>query len=154
MWEGVVVSIHIAKEAAVPMESVEEIRAVPGRGLEGDRYFHRIGTYSNKPGTGREVSLIEVEALEALARESNIELSPLASRRNIATQGVPLNHLVGKKFSVGEVLLEGVRLCEPCTHLESLTAKGVLPALIHRAGLRANILSAGMIRVKDRIRPA
>ena len=154
MWEGSVVSIHIAKDAAVPMDSVEAIRAVPGMGLEGDRYFAKIGTYSAKPGSGREVTLIEVESLEALARDAGIELSASASRRNIATRGVPLTHLVGQRLYVGDVLLEGVRLCEPCTHLERLTQKGVLPALIHRGGLRASILKGGTIRVQDRVRPA
>ena len=151
MWEGAVVSIHIAKDAAVPLESVEAIRAVPGRGLEGDRYFAKKGTYSAKPGSGREVTLIEVEALEALARDAGIELSATGSRRNIATRGVPLNHLVGKRFYVGEVLLEGTRLCEPCTHLEALTRQGLLQALLHRGGLRATIVTGGTIRVRDRI---
>jgi MOSC domain-containing protein YiiM len=154
MWEGQVVSIHIAKEAAAPMESVEAIRAIPGRGLEGDRYYRQVGTYSAKPGSGREVTLIEVESVEALAREAGIDLPPAALRRNIATRGVPLNHLVGRRFTVGAVLLEGARLCEPCAHLEGLTKKGVLAGLVHRGGLRASILTGGTIRVEDRVRPA
>lgn len=154
MWQGIVEAIHIAREAAKPLEAVPEVRAVPGQGLEGDRYFDKAGTYSNHPGSGREVTLIEAEAIEAVARESGIALAPGASRRNITTRGVPLNHLVGRRFRVGEVLLEGTRLCEPCTHLEGLTQKGILAALVHRGGLRTHILTEGTIRVGDAIRPA
>ncbi len=154
MWQGTVLTIHITGEAAVPMEAVAEVRAVPGKGLEGDRYFHKIGTYSNHPGSGREVTLIEAEAIEALAREAKIALPPGASRRNIMTRGVPLNHLVGMRFQVGEVVLEGTRLCEPCMHLEGLTHEGVRAGLIHRGGLRTVIVSGGTIRVGDIVRPA
>lgn len=152
-WRGVVSAIHITKEAAGPMESVSEIRAIPGQGLEGDRYFRKTGTYSSRPGTGREVTLIEAEAVEAIAREAGIVLAPAASRRNFTTRGVPLNHLVGQRFRVGEVTLEGLRLCEPCAHLESLTQAGVRESLIHRGGLRARILTEGLIRVGDPIQP-
>ena len=156
MWNGVVVSLHIAPVASEPPVSVNEVRAVPGRGLEGDRYFKRTGTYSDKPGPGgaapaREVTLIEIEAIEALDREAGIKLDPGDSRRNIVTRGVPLNHLVGREFHVGEVRLRGIRLCEPCAHLEQLTHPGVLRGLVHRAGLRAQILTAGAIRIGDPI---
>lgn len=154
MWQGAVVAIHIAREAAGPMASLPEVLAVPGQGLVGDRYFRKVGTYSGRPGPGRELTLIEAEAVEALEREVGITLSPSATRRNIATRGVPLNHLVGKRFRVGEVLMEGVRLCEPCAHLEGLTQKGVLAGLVHRGGLRVNILTEGTIRIGDPIRPA
>jgi len=154
MWQGRVTAIHIAGEATEPMQSVAEVRAVSGRGLEGDRYFHKRGTYSNHPGSGREVTVIEEEAIEALAREVGIELPPGASRRNIMTRGVPLNHLVGRRLRVGEVLLEGTRLCEPCSHLEGLTQAGVLAGLVHRGGLRTIIVTGGTIRVGDLVRPA
>ncbi len=154
MWQGTVVTIHITREATKPPEAVAEARAIAGRGLEGDRYFKQVGTYSNHPGSGREVTLIEAEAIEALAREAKIALPPGASRRNIMTRGVPLNHLVGQRFRVGEVVLEGTRLCEPCTHLESLTQTGVRPGLIHRGGLRTVIVRGGTIRVGDIVRPA
>jgi MOSC domain-containing protein YiiM len=153
MWQGTVEAIHIAREAARPVEAVREARAVPGRGLEGDRYFLKIGTYSNNPGSGRPVTLIEAETLEAVALESGITLPPGASRRNITTRGVPLNHLVGKRFRLGEVVLEGTRLCEPCSHLEGLTQGGVLSALVHRGGLRCNVLTEGTIHVGDAVRP-
>ena len=154
MWQGTVVTIHIAREAAKAVEAVAEVRAVPGKGLEGDRYFHKEGTYSTHPGSGREVTLIEAEAIDALARDLKIQLAPGASRRNITTRGVSLSHLVGRRFRVGEVVLEGTRLCEPCTHLEGLTQKGVLPGLIHRGGLRTIIVTGGTIRVGDIVRPA
>ena len=152
-WRGVVSAIHVTQEAAGPMVPVSEVRAVPGRGLDGDRYFHQTGTYSSRPGPGREVTLIEAESVDALGREAGILLAPGASRRNVTTRGVPLNHLVGRQFQVGEVLLEGVRLCEPCAHLESLTQSGVREGLIHRGGLRARIVTEGTIRIGDVIQP-
>ena len=152
-WTGNVSAIHIAPNAAGQMQPVPQVRAVPGHGLDGDRYFRKTGTYSTRPGAGREVTLIEAEAYDAIAREAGILLAPGASRRNITTRGVPLNHLVGKQFHVGEVLLEGVRLCEPCGHLESLTQAGVREGLIHRGGLRARIVSEGTIRIGDVIQP-
>jgi MOSC domain-containing protein YiiM len=93
--------------------------------------------------------LIELESLEAVAREEGLQLAAGDSRRNIVTQGVPLNHLVGREFRVGQVTLRGVRLCEPCQHLAGLTQARVLPALIHRGGLRAEIINEGDIRVGD-----
>ena len=147
MSQGTVVSIHIAAAAMGPMASVTEARAVPGKGLEGDRYFKQAGTYSNNPGSGRDVTLIEIEAIESLKRDYGIELEPGESRRNIVTRGVSLNHLVGRDFKVGDVTLRGARLCEPCSHLEGLSRKGVQRALNHRGGLRAEIVSGGRIRV-------
>lgn len=152
-WEGKVVALFIAPYAKAPMVFVPEVQGVPGKGLEGDRYFKELGTYSDRVGAGREVTLIEAETLEAIRRDYGISLEPSETRRNIVTEGVPLNHLVGKTFWVGEVLLEGVSLCEPCRHLEGLTKQGILKALIHRGGLRARILKGGKIRVGDPIRP-
>ena len=133
------------------MLSVDKVQALPGKGLEGDRYFNKVGTYSNESGSCREVTLIEIEAIEALKRDYGTELNPRDSRRNIATRGVPLNHLVGQDFKVGEVRLRGVALCEPCSHLEKLSLKGVLRGLIHRGGLQAEIVTGGIIRVGDTI---
>jgi MOSC domain-containing protein YiiM len=126
---------------------------VAGRGLEGDRYYHQLGTYSNQPGSGRDVTLIEMEAVEGLRRDYQIELDPAQSRRNIVTRGIALNHLVEQEFRVGDVVLRGTRLCEPCVHMEKLTVKGALRGLIHRGGLRAEIVKGGTIRVGDRILP-
>jgi MOSC domain-containing protein YiiM len=146
-----VVSIHIAPAAQAPLTPVETVRAVPGRGLEGDRYFHAAGTYSDRPSLDRDVTLIEAEAIEALQRDYGLVLAPGESRRNITTRGVALNHLVNQDFLVGAVLLRGLRLCDPCRHLERLTQPGVLRALIHRGGLRAHIVREGIIRVGDPI---
>lgn len=151
MRNGTVLSIHIAAGATDPTQSVSEARVVKGRGLEGDRYFHGRGTWSSHPGTGRQITLIESEALEALERESGIVLAPGASRRNVVTRGVPLNHLVDRQFRVGQALLRGIRLCEPCKHLEDLNRPGVCSALQHRGGLRADILQEGIIRVGGQV---
>ncbi len=151
MYKGTVLSIHIASAAEKSMVSVKEVRAVPGKGLEGDRYFLETGTYSKKLGPDREVTLIASEAIGALRRDYGIDLAPGDSRRNIVTQGIPLNFLVGREFTVGTVRLRGIRLCEPCGHLEGLTREGVRAGLIHRGGLRAQILTGGVIQTGDPI---
>lgn len=133
------------------MASLAEVEALPGKGLAGDRYCEQTGTYSHRAGHEREVTLIEIEAIEALKRDYGIELDPGSSRRNIVTRGVPLNHLVGREFRVGEVTLRGIRLCEPCEHLEALTQRGVIRGLVHRGGLRAQVLTSGLIRVGDAV---
>jgi MOSC domain-containing protein YiiM len=144
-----VVSIQVAPAAEGEMVCINEVRAVPGRGLEGDRYFNGTGTYSQTPGTGREVTLIEAEALEAMGRDYEMKLDFKDARRNIVTRHAALNHLVGTQFRVGEVLMRGMRLCEPCSHLDQLAGQKVSRGLIHRGGLRAEILSEGTIRVGD-----
>ena len=154
MSQGTVESINISREASGPMEQLAEVRAVSGRGLEGDRYFNKEGSFSQTPGTGRDVTLIEAEAIEALARDYAMELNPGDARRNIVTRGIALNHFVGKEFRVGEVTLRGVRLNEPCNHLASLTDQKVKAGLVHRGGLRAEIVSDGMIRVGDAVADA
>src|SRR5438445_653773 len=122
-WHGEVVSIHIAPKAEDPMKSLKAVRAIPGKGLEGDRYFRASGTYSDRPGPGREITLIESEAIEAMARDNELAIAPGEARRNVVTRGAPLNHLVGREFLVGGVRLRGIRLCEPCSHLEGLTRR-------------------------------
>ena len=163
MWQGNVVSLHIAPEASAKMLVVPEARAVPGRGLEGDRYHLGTGHYSPRPSPGgREVTLIEMETVEALfdqlisagGETYGIKISAAETRRNIATRDVPLNHLVGQEFWVGAIRMRGTRLCEPCKYLEDLTQPRVMTALLHRGGLRAQILGEGIIRVGDVIRPA
>ncbi len=150
---GVVVSLHVAPAAAAPMQTVSSVEAVVGLGLQGDRYFNKVGTFSNDPGSGRHVTLIESEAIEALEREYHVEIDAALARRNVVTRGTALNHLVGRRFTVGPVMLRGTRLCEPCAHLEKLTRPGTLRGLIHRGGLRAEIVSGGVIRVGDAIAP-
>src|SRR6266851_2700034 len=151
MFEGKVISINIAAAAEAPMQSVNKARAVPGRGLEGDRYFNHKGTFS-KPQPDRELTLIEAEAIEAMKRELDVDYGLGDSRRNIVTRGVPLNHLVGKEFWIGEVKARGLKLCEPCSHLQRVSHPKVLPGLVHRGGLRAQILSEGMIRVGETVK--
>ena len=152
-WTGRVAGIFIASVAAGPMRSVEEVRAVAGKGLEGDRYFDGAGSWSDRPGAGREVTLIESEAVAAAGRDYDFELPPGEVRRNLVTTGVALNHLVGTEFTVGEVRLRGMRLCEPCAHVSELTGAPLVKALVHRGGLRAEIVQDGTIRVGDAIRP-
>jgi MOSC domain-containing protein YiiM len=151
MFQGSVVSIHIAPAAEETMVAVPEIQALPGLGLEGDRYCKQTGTFS-KPQPDRELTLIEIEAIEALQQESGIEFAPADARRNIVTRGVPLNHLVGREFTIGEIRVLGIKLCEPCAHLAKLSRQAVLPGLVHRGGLRAQILTEGLIRPGDVIR--
>jgi MOSC domain-containing protein YiiM len=147
-WAGTVESIHVASAAAGPMQAVEQAEAIPGVGLEGDRYASKQGTFYN-PEPAYELTLIESEAVEALRRDYEIVLAPGDARRNIVTRGVPLNHLVGREFRVGDVKIRGIRLCEPCDHLQRLTGVSVIKGLLHRGGLRAQILSRGRIRVGD-----
>jgi len=123
---GQIAFIQIAQKASDRLFSLAEGQAVAGKGLEGDRYFKKVGTYSNVSGGGRQITLIELESVEALRRDLKIDLEPTQTRRNIVTRDVPLNHLVGQQFRLGrEVVVQGIRLCEPCEYLESLTLKGV-----------------------------
>lgn len=150
MNTGTVEFIYIASGATVPAHPVNEAQAVPGVGLEGDRYALRSGTFW-KPLPDRELTLIEVEAIEALKREYNFELAPGEARRNLVTRGVALNHLVGKEFQIGDVRVRGIRLCEPCDHLQRLTGREVIKGLAHRGGLRAQILTHGTIHLGDKV---
>jgi len=153
-WNGQVMAIQITSSAGEKMVSIREVKAIAGKGLEGDRYLTERGKFSDKPGPARQLTLIELEAIEALQREDSIELSPLESRRNIVTRGVPLNHLVNRRFRLGDVVARGIKLCEPCEYLEEVTQKKVISGLTHRGGLRAEILEGGIIRVGDKIQPA
>ena len=154
-FAGEVVAIHVASAEAAEMHGVDAVRAVAGRGLAGDRYFEGTGTYSRRVGPGRQVTLIEAEAFEAIDRDQGITLTPGESRRNVTTRGVPLNHLVGREFTVGAVRMRGIKLCEPCGYLQRrLGIDGFVQALAHRGGLNAEILTDGEIRVGDAVHPA
>jgi MOSC domain-containing protein YiiM len=153
MFEGSLLAIYVGNRKGESLQCTPEIEAVAGKGLTGDRYFAQQGTFSKPGSPDREVTLIEMEAIEALAQECQITLEPGQARRNLVTRGVPLNHLVGRQFSIGEVVLRGLRLCEPCGHLEGLTAQGIQDGLRHRGGLRAQILHGGVVRTGDSIRP-
>jgi MOSC domain-containing protein YiiM len=148
---GRVEHIYIADEPEAPTYPVQEIKAVEGRGLEGDRNFHHDELPAH--GDGDNITLIEAEAIEGLLADTGIDLGPGGSRRNVVTRGIGLNDLVGKRFRVGEIECRGVELCEPCRHLERLTQDGVLKGLVHRGGLRADILSSGHIAVGDAVEP-
>jgi MOSC domain-containing protein YiiM len=139
---GRVEEINVGPERELPAP-VERVRALAGRGLEGNRYF-----YDEAP-SGRALTLIAAEAIEAFRDETGISLTAAESRRNVLTRGIDLNALVGKRFRVGDVECVGVELCEPCAHLESVTHPGVVKGMVHRAGLNADILTDGEIAVGD-----
>lgn len=145
--KGTLVKIYTAPEAGAPMQAQREVRAVAGRGLEGDRYFYGEGTFSRWPGPHREVTLVAEEDLQAMARETGIALPPEESRRNLLVHGVSLRTLVRQEFHIGNVLLRGIRSCQPCKRLERLTGRdGLLRALVDRGGLRAQVLESGLLR--------
>jgi hypothetical protein len=154
MIDGQLLAIQIADAAAAAMQPLDEVAALAGKGLTGDRYSACKGKYSpNDEGNvlpKREVTLIEAETLAAVAAETGLEFSHAQTRRNLLTEGVALNHLVGKSFSIGDVELRGVELCEPCSYLESMH-RGIMKPLIHRGGLRAQVIRGGTLRVGDTI---
>jgi uncharacterized damage-inducible protein DinB len=149
---GSVEGIHISAEKGGEMVAVDAVRAIAGEGLEGDRYQLAAGTFSKGEGRRRQATLIEAEAIEAAARDFGVALAAGESRRNITTRGVALGGLVGKEFAVGAVRMRGVKPSEPCGYLEKLTGKPLRRALKHRAGLKAEILDDGTIRVGDPVR--
>ena len=148
---GSVIAIYIAPAGNAAMESLTVAELETGCGIVGDRYHAQLGSFSkkNKVREDQEVTLIESEEIDRFNADNGLTLDYGAVRRNIVTQGVRLNALVGRQFRVGEVLLEGIRLCEPCAHLASVVSEMVLPGLVHRGGLRARILSAGTIQPSD-----
>lgn len=155
MWQGELLHIHTTAAARAPMVAQTAVRLIAGVGIEGDRYAKGIdtGTYSALPDV-REVTLIEVETLEALARDHGITLTAQEHRRNLTTRDVPLNHLVGRQFHVGEVMLEGGRLNTPCRYIDMITGQTICDLLEHRSGLNCRIVTGGVIRPGDRIRLA
>lgn len=131
-------AIHLGAERVPELWTVEEVRAVAGQGLEGDRHFHPEGAPS-----GQALTLVEAEQVE------DVGLNAGETRRQVTVRGVDLNNLVGKRFRVGEVECLGVELCEPCSHLEEMTRPAIIKNLVHRAGLNADILVGGTIRLGD-----
>jgi MOSC domain-containing protein YiiM len=140
----------LASEVEGPMRAVSSAEAVEGHGLLGDRYERKAGTFSNPKAGGYDLTLVEAEALEELSAKG-VELAPIEARRNIVVRGIALDDLIGRRFRVGEVECYGQRRCEPCSHLEGLTQPGVLRGLVHRGGLRADVLSSGRIRPGDSV---
>ncbi len=148
MTTSKVLYIYTKPTSGADMQARDSVLAIPGRGLQGDRYAQNPEANTTPD---QEVTLIELENIEGV-KKHGIELHPSETRRNIVTQGVSLNELVGAEFLVGVVRLRGLRLCEPCAYLEGLTVKGLVKALTHKAGLRAQILNEGTIAVGDEIR--
>ena len=148
--EGVVEMISVAEEAEAPMKVLRSAEALANRGLKGDRYAQGVGTFSDPNGRGYDLTLVEAEALEELAARG-LELHPADARRNIVVRGISLDDLIGQRFRIGEVECFGQRRCEPCAQLEKLTTPGVLRGLVHRGGLRADIISDGEIHVGDAV---
>jgi MOSC domain-containing protein YiiM len=145
--DGRVEGIFVTERNGALPHAVERAQAVAGSGLVGNRYFYGDG---DAPA-GRAITLIAAEALEAFERETGITLTAAESRRNVLTRGIDVNRLVGKRFRIGDVECAGVELCEPCSHLQSLTRTGVLAGMVHRAGLNADIVVDGEIGVGDSV---
>lgn len=153
MTTPTVVPIHLAPEATALVSSVEEARAVAREGLEGDRYFDGVGAFSEElPGPDSGLTLVGMEEVETFLQRYAIEPEPANARRNIVTRGLVLDDLIGQDFRIGEVRARGLRLAEPCDHLAKLLGeREVLDGLVHRAGIRAQILTNGVIRTGDPI---
>jgi MOSC domain-containing protein YiiM len=151
---GKVEGIYVTPNRGEPTMLVEQAHVVPGKGIEGDRYFnqHETSIADSKPG--REITLIEMESIEAICREDGVIISPDQTRRNIVTRGVSLNDLVGQLFNIGTIQLRGIRLCEPCNYLASRTDPRILHSMAHRGGLRAEIITEGIVHVNDIITTA
>ncbi|MCA1844528.1 MAG: MOSC domain-containing protein [Actinobacteria bacterium] len=153
-WTGTLRALFVGPTTGGPMEPREQAELVAGAGIEGDRYCVPAWLRAGARRSGEDVTLVEEEAIEALARDHGIRLAPGQTRRNLVTAGVPLNHLVGAELCVGPVVLRGVELAEPCAHLERMTGvAGLRRGLFHRGGLRADVVGGGVVRVGDPIRP-
>lgn len=149
-FEGQLLNIHIAQAGGEDMRELQQATLIEGVGIEGDRYATGKGYYSDRPDI-REVTLIDEETLIAIQRDHNIELRPSEHRRNLTTRNVPLNHLVGRRFKVGETVLEGGRLNVPCKYLQTLLNKKVFVPLLNRSGLNCRIIKGGTIYNGDLI---
>ncbi|MGY1706682.1 MOSC domain-containing protein [Geodermatophilus sp. SYSU D00697] len=151
---GTVEGLAVAPAAEAPMQLVEVARARAGRGLDGDRYAAGAGTFSPRADRrpGYDLTLMAAEVLDDLAAAGSA-VGFAATRRNVLTRGLDVNALVGRTFRIGDVLCEGRRLCEPCVHLDRLSGPGLLRPLIHRGGLRVDVLTDGEIRRGAPIRP-
>jgi MOSC domain-containing protein YiiM len=143
---GRVEGIFISAEHGELPEPVDSVRALAGRGLDGNRYF-----FDGDAPPGTALTLIAAEAVEAMEREHGISIEPRESRRNVVTRGIDVNELVGKRFRVGDVECRGIELCEPCTSLQAMTKPGIIKGLAHRGGLNADILSDGEMSVGDAV---
>jgi MOSC domain len=147
---GVIEALLTAAHAEDTMERHRTVELHAGRGIVGDRYFDGTGTFSASEKQGRQLTLIEAEVLDSL-RDEGLHLTPVDARRNVVTREIDLNALVGREFRIGTVRCIGRRLCEPCSHLQRLTGTALLRPMIHRGGLRADILTSGVVHVDDAV---
>ncbi len=152
MIAGKIIGIFIARQRGEPTIELAEAHVVPGMGIEGDRYFQAPGAVDTMNRTGREITLVESESIDEMNKDG-IHITAAQTRRNLITQGISLNSLVDKIFTIGTIQLHGVRLCEPCDYLASKTDPRVKDAMAHRGGLRADILTEGYIHINDLIVP-
>ena len=152
--QGTVEALYRFPDSGAPGEALEAARLIAGVGIEGDRYALGRGHFSEKDRWGQALTLIEAEAIEMLAADHGIDMPPVDARRNVVTRGIDLNALMGKRFRIGGLLCQGSRLAEPCAWLQRTTPPGTLYGLVHRGGLRADILEDGTIRTGDVITPA
>lgn len=153
-WTGSLLHIHITPAKSQPMQRLDEARLIAGQGIEGDRYALGTGTYSVKPGEDRQITLIEAEMLARVAADDGHEISVDEHRRNLTVEGVPLQHLVGLRFRVGECLLEGVRINQPCKYLNLMLGRDVYMPLWNRSGLNCKVVTGGTIRPGARLEAA
>ena len=151
---GKIVKLLISKDPKSTMLSLNQIVLEAGKGIFGDRYYNQEGTFSNKGEIepDRDVTLIEIEKIDALNKEHNLDITAEDLRRNIVVSNCDLNSLVDKEFQIGEVVLKGLRLCEPCKYLsDKLNEKKVLIEMVHKAGLRAQIIKSGSIDLNSQV---
>jgi MOSC domain-containing protein YiiM len=148
-WSGTLDFIHVTPAKSRPMRRLDEARLIAGQGIEGDRYLLGTGTYSVRPGADRQITLIESEMLARVAADCGHEIGVDEHRRNLTVTGVPLQHLVGLRFRVGECLLEGMRINQPCKYLNLMLKRDVYMALWNRSGLNCRIVEGGTIRPGD-----
>ena len=150
-WSGTLLSIHITPAKSQPMQRLDEARVIAGKGIEGDRYILGTGTYSIKPGEDRQITLIEREMLDRVAADDGHEISVDEHRRNLTVEGVPLQHLVGLRFRVGDAVLEGVRINQPCKYLNLMLKRDVYMPLWNRSGLNCKVIEGATIRPGDTV---
>lgn len=143
--------IYLSESAGTPMKKVELAQLEAGKGMVGDRYYSEVGTFSKKLAglPDKELTFIELEQVDSFNQQYGFNFTYGDFRRNIITQGVNLNQLEGKLFTLGGISLRGVRLCEPCAHLANILVPEIMPALVHKTGLRAQIIESGVIKPGD-----
>lgn len=138
---GQLTAIHIAPATAAPMEAREAVQVETGQGILGDRY------YGIDPDAA--VTLVELQAVQDTAAGAGVAYLPGATRRNFTIANHPLNELIGQRFSLGEVLLEGTRLAHPCHWMDQTIGPGAQGLLKDRGGIRARVLQGGTVRIGD-----